>query len=147
MYNPNEHYVYVMSTDTEYYVGMTNRDVDERIAEHETGRTSTTKKLGIKNIKRIHYWVCPNFRLASKLERFCHKMQHEYGHQVVLDIIQDMPVYTKDCQDLIDNDFETTRAEQFGSMALYMKSCRKGRTKKEAKELRWKNPNELRITC
>lgn len=141
MYNPNEHYVYVISTDTEYYVGMTNRDVDERIAEHEIGKTPATKKLGIKNIKRIHYWTCPNFRLASKLERFCHRIQNQQGHQIILDVINNMPVYTKECQDLIDADFETTKAEEFGSMALYMKWCRRGKTKQQAKDDRWKQPD------
>lgn len=115
------HYVYVLSSETEYYVGMT-QDLTIRFDKHKKGHVQSSARLGdTKYLTKIHYWTLPNFRLASKLERFCHKIQVLNGHQAVLDIIRDFPTFTPAHLDEIDLSLPTTRVEQFDSMSDYRK--------------------------
>ena len=62
--------VYILQSDTEYYVGL-SENAELRFESHKKGLCRSTAKLGNPvNLKIIHIWQAPNYRLASKLERF-----------------------------------------------------------------------------
>lgn len=104
--------IYVLQSDTEYYVGM-SECAELRLESHKNGSCRSSARLGNPlNLKIIHMWQAPNYRLASKLERFCHKLQRHYHHAFVLEIIRDFPVYNKLMQELIDQSIKTTEIEK-----------------------------------
>jgi predicted GIY-YIG superfamily endonuclease len=107
-----DQYIYVLSNDDRYYVGITY-DLSVRIdVQHKKGKNISTSKLGnTKNLKLVHHWKSPNYMLASKLERFCHQAQKKYGESIVLDIIKEMPEYTLEIKHLINEKFPTTKYE------------------------------------
>lgn len=124
------HYVYVLSSETEYYVGLA-QDLTIRFDKHKKGYVKSSAKLGnTKYLTKIHHWTLPNYRLASKLERFCHKIQKIHGHQAILDIIRDFPIFTSEHLNGIDQSLPTTYVEQFDSQGDYIKYGKKSKKTK-----------------
>jgi predicted GIY-YIG superfamily endonuclease len=107
------HHVYVLSSQTKYYVGMTSKPVLERFAEHVSGSNKSTRCLGsLKHLKIIHYWTLPNYRLASKVERFIHRLQNKSDHSCVLDLIKEFPEFSQQHLAIIDSELLTTHVEK-----------------------------------
>jgi predicted GIY-YIG superfamily endonuclease len=107
------YFVYVLKNKNRYYVGLTSDVIGRYQNSHLMGSCKSSAKLGdVKNLELLYFWESPNYILASKLERFCHKAQHQFGEDIVLSIIADMPIYTSEKQNLFDRYFRTTNYER-----------------------------------
>ena len=107
------YYVYVLKNKNRFYVGLTS-DVKGRYKDaHLVGSCKSSAKLGnLKDLELLHYWESPGYILASKLERALHKLQDQYGEDVVLSFIEQMPIYTLEYQELINRKMLSTRYEE-----------------------------------
>ena len=95
-----------------YYVGITKRDISLRLEEHNCGNVTATRKISNNHTwYLVHSWQAPNYILASKLERFCHMEQRWRGDKAILQLIDKMPSYTHNWQQLINSEVPTTSYE------------------------------------
>jgi len=108
----HQYYTYVLMNTQGYYVGMSN-NIPRRFGEHQAGECQGSQKLGRPlELELVWIWTSPGFRLSSKLERFIHRAQRESGTDHVLQVIDTMPIYTQELQDLIDAYMPTTLFER-----------------------------------
>jgi predicted GIY-YIG superfamily endonuclease len=107
------YYVYVLKNKDRYYVGLTS-DVEGRYKDaHLVGNCKSSAKLGDpKDLELIHYWESPGYMLASKLERALHRFQKQLGEDIVLTFIEEMPIYTKEYQDMLHHQLLSTKYEE-----------------------------------
>jgi predicted GIY-YIG superfamily endonuclease len=113
--------IYVLKNKDRYYVGISENAL-ERYEKHLNGKCISSKKLGDpRNLKLIHKWIAPNYLLASKLERFCHNLQTAQGEDIVIQLINEMPVYTLEVKKLIHDLLPTTRQERILSRHILPK--------------------------
>lgn len=89
------YHVYVIhNSSDEIYVGLT-KSLEKRLKQHRAGKTISTRK-GCRDWQLLHSWYCPTYILASKLERYLHRLQNKHnGVDKVLDIVLDCPVLNK----------------------------------------------------
>jgi len=107
----HQYYTYVLINELGFYVGMSN-NIPRRFGEHQAGECKTSSSIGNPlDLELVYIWTSPCFRLSSKLERFIHKGQRDYGNDYVLQIIDSMPIYTQEFQEVLDSYMPTTLYE------------------------------------
>lgn len=104
--------IYVLKNSNRYYIGIAH-DAEDRYNSHINGKCRSSSKLGdYKDFVLIHKWQSPNYLLASKLERFCHKIQKEIGDEAIEQLIKEMPCYTLEMKEIIHKMIPTTKQEK-----------------------------------
>lgn len=104
--------IYVLRNKDRYYVGISG-DCEQRYQSHIDGKCRSSSKLGNpKDLVLIHKWQASNYLLASKLERFCHNLQKQQGEPYVLQLIDEMPIYTLEMKRLLHQLLPTTKQER-----------------------------------
>lgn len=97
-----QYYTYVLLNDLGYRVGVSN-NILNRFNQHQAGKCKTSSSVDDpENLDLVWVWTSPHYRLSSKLKRFIHQGQHEHGNDYVIQVINDMPVYTTESQNIID---------------------------------------------
>lgn len=85
--------VYVLEgSNAELYVGMT-QNLEQRYAAHVAKRCKTSSVLC--NPQIIHTWLAPTRYVASKFERWLHRLQRKNGNSAIIDVILDCPVFSR----------------------------------------------------
>ena len=76
------YFVYILKSlkNGSYYKGFTN-NISRRISEHNSGKTSSNKKLA--PFKLIHVEICQTREEARKLEKF---FKTGYGREIIREI-------------------------------------------------------------
>lgn len=111
-YKSIQHYTYVLENRLGYYVGLTN-NIPRRFNQHINGECAGSSSLGLpEDLRIVHIWTSQRYSLSSKLERFVHKCQNEHGNDYVITLINSMPTYTQEIQEIINQVMPTTLVEQ-----------------------------------